>query len=52
MATLSAIRTDLPAAFNVADSAICIGVGLLFRDMRRNEEEARPAALPPPPPVP
>jgi signal peptidase II len=39
-------------AFNVADSAICVGVGLLFLDMLRNEEEARPAALPPPPPTP
>ena len=29
-------------AFNVADSAICIGVALLFLDMLRNEEE--PAA--------
>jgi signal peptidase II len=28
-------------AFNVADSAICIGVGLLFLDMLRNEEEER-----------
>ena len=36
-------------AFNVADSAICIGVGLLFLDMLRNEEETRPAALPPSP---
>jgi signal peptidase II len=39
-------------AFNVADSAICIGVGLLFLDMLRNEEETRPAALPPSSPVP
>ncbi|HTO89244.1 MAG TPA: signal peptidase II [Thermoanaerobaculia bacterium] len=35
-------------AFNVADSAICIGVGLLFLDMLRNEAEnaagARPTA--------
>jgi len=36
-------------AFNVADSAICIGVALLFLDMLRNEEEA---ARPPAPPVP
>lgn len=35
-------------AFNVADAAICMGVGLLFLDMLRGEEEppaqARPAA--------
>jgi signal peptidase II len=34
-------------AFNVADSAICVGVGLLFLDMLRNEEE-RPPAVPTP----
>ena len=28
-------------AFNVADSAICAGVGLLFLDMLRNEERSR-----------
>jgi signal peptidase II len=29
-------------AFNVADSAICIGVGLLFLDMLRNEDAETP----------
>jgi len=35
-------------AFNVADSAICIGVALLFLDMLRNDEEeaARTDAAP------
>jgi len=38
-------------AFNVADSAICVGVGLLFLDMLRSEEEkvippAAPSAAP------
>ena len=30
-------------AFNVADSAICVGVGLLFLDMLRSEETKTPA---------
>lgn len=29
-------------AFNVADSAICAGVGLLFLDMLRNDEQQAP----------
>jgi signal peptidase II len=36
-------------AFNVADSSICIGVGLLFLDMLRGEEETRPPVASPPP---
>jgi signal peptidase II len=31
-------------AFNVADSAICIGIGLLFLDMRRSEAISASAA--------
>ena len=35
-------------AFNFADSAICIGVGLLFLDMLRNEESHEPRPDPTP----
>jgi len=34
-------------AFNVADSAICVGVGLLFLDMLRGEEEPKAASSAP-----
>jgi signal peptidase II len=33
-------------AFNVADAAICVGVGLLFLDMLRGEEEPPPEPRP------
>jgi signal peptidase II len=39
-------------AFNIADSAICIGVGLLFLDMLRTEDEERPRERTPDPPRP
>jgi len=32
-------------AFNVADSAICIGIGLLFFDMRKKPEERADASV-------
>jgi signal peptidase II len=35
-------------AFNVADAAICVGVGLLFLDMLRGDEETAAPAQPPP----
>jgi len=33
-------------SFNVADSAICIGIALLFLDMRRKPEETEAAVIP------
>jgi len=35
-------------AFNVADSAICTGVGLVFLITWRSDRKARPVAAPPP----
>src|SRR6202011_5297042 len=37
-------------ALNIADSAICIGVGQLFLDMLRTEAEERPRERTPDPP--
>jgi len=34
-------------AFNVADAAICVGVGLLFLDMLKNEEDVPTESSPP-----
>ena len=33
-------------AFNIADSAICVGIGLLFLDMRKKPEEHTNASVP------
>lgn len=42
-------RTHHWPAFNVADSAICIGIALLFFDMRKKPEDDAATAAPPPP---
>jgi signal peptidase II len=39
------IRNHHWPAFNVADSAICIGIGLLFLDMRKKPESERTPAV-------
>jgi signal peptidase II len=39
------VRNHHWPAFNVADSAICIGIALLFLDMRKKPEEAESTAV-------
>ena len=41
------IRDHHWPAFNIADSAICVGIGLLFLDMRRKPEEKSVTAADP-----
>jgi signal peptidase II len=40
------VRNHHWPAFNVADSAICIGIGLLFLDMKKKPETESAAAVP------
>jgi signal peptidase II len=42
------VRNHHWPAFNVADSAICVGIGLLFLDMRKKPESESAAAEPTP----